>query len=914
MLLAMIVGLLAGFISLLFLGVEPAEATVRSGFEDRLVTSVDRPMGLAFTPDGRMLIPTKPGQVRVYKDGQLLQTPALNIARKVCQTREAGLLGIALDPGFGTAGRNHVYLFYTFAKFGSCPTDWNPANANNPVNRVSRFVMSGDTIDPSSEEVLIDNIPSPTGNHNSGDLSFGKDGNLYATVGDGECDYASNSGCQSLNDASRDRHVLLGKVLRVTRDGGIPAANPYQGTDSARCGVPAANGRTDPGKDCQETFALGLRNPFRFAFDPDASGTRFFIGDVGAGAWDEIDQGEAGADYAWNLCEGNHDNPARAGSVNCSAAPYTPPIHEYSHTTGCSAVTGGAFVPDGAWPAEYDDSYLFNDYVCNKIFELKPRSGGGFAQTEFASGLGAGGPIDMDFGPYQGGQTLYYVTRANGGEVHRISPTGTANRPPSASLTASPTSGSVPLAVDFDGSGSSDPDAGDTLSYLWSFGDGSGTQTTTTPTTSHTYSTKGTYTASLRVQDNHGALSDPATVRIDAANEAPAPSIGSPSADLLFGVGQQITLSGSATDPEDGQLPASSLEWEVLRHHNGDHTHPYFSGTGNDLVFTAPPPEGISATGAGNFLEIQLTATDLDGLSKTVTREVQPNRMDLSFATSPSGLSLQADDLTFVTPKTLTSWEGYGLSVNAPSPQTLSGTTYVFNAWSDGEGQQHEVLTGATPSTYTATFTATSRACTQTGTSAGETLTGTPGDDVICAGAGNDTIKGLEGNDTLKGEGGADKLYGGVGDDTLDGGKGADTADYSGSATAVSASLATDSATGEGSDTFLGVENLVGSRMDDALIGSGANNTLNGGSGADTLSGQDGADKLTGAGGNDTLHGDLGNDTVVGSGGADQHFGDDGDDAVNSKDGVSGNDSLDGGPGTDAKTTDATEKSITGFP
>jgi hypothetical protein len=208
--------------------------------------------------------------------------------------------------------------------------------------------------------------------------------------------------------------------------------------------------------------------------------------------------------------------------------------------------------------------------------------------------------------------------------------------------------------------------------------------------------------------------------------------------------GQQITLSGSATDPEDGTLPASSLQWEVLRHHNGDHTHPYFSGTGNDLTFAAPPPEGISATGAGNHLEIQLTATDSEGLSKTMTREVQPNRVDLTFATipsglSPSGLSLQADDVTFAAPKTLVSWEGYELSVNAPSPQTLSGTTHVFGSWSDGEDQTHDVVTGARPSTYTATF----KTCTITGTANAETISGTSGADVICAGAGSDTIKGL---------------------------------------------------------------------------------------------------------------------------------------------------------------------------
>jgi glucose/arabinose dehydrogenase len=768
------------------------------------MASVDQPIGLAFTPDGRLLVASEPGRLWVYKDGQLLQAPALDISSKVCANYESGVLGVAMDPDFGTPGRNYVYLTYTFKKSGVCPTNWNPTNPDNPVNRVSRFVMSGDTINPSSEEVLIDNIPSPTGYHNTGDLSFGQDGHLYVSVGDGKCDYAGDSGCFNQNDASRDRNVLLGKILRITSSGGIPANNPYQGTDSDRCNL---TGRTDPGKDCQETFASGLRNPFRFAFDPDASGTRFFINDVGGPRWEEIDRGKAGADYAWNLCEGNHDNPNRVGSVGCSAAPYTPPIHEYSHDTGCSAITDGAFVPNSVWPAEHDNSYLFGDYVCNRIFELKPRSGGGFTQTEFASELGEGGPIAMAFGPHSSGQALYYTTYGNGGQLRRIAHIGDANRSPTAAVTANPISGSSPLAVDFDGSGSSDPDAGDTLtSYIWNFGDGSPTQTTTTPTASHTYSTNGTYTATLRVQDNHGALSEAATARIDAGNEGPTPVIESPSADLLYRVGQQIILSGSATDPEDGQLPEGSLEWEVRKHHNGNHTHNVLSGPGNNLTITAPPPEGLISTGAGNYLEVRLTATDSDGLSKTVTRDVQPNRVNVSFASNPSGLSLLINGQTFTAPKTLVSWQDLTLNVNAPSPQTLSGKSYVFASWSDGKAQQHDIVTEATPSSYTATF----KACTKSGTSAGETLNGTSGADVICGMGGNDTIDGMGGNDILLGGDGADKVKGNAG-----------------------------------------------------------------------------ADNLYGEGGNDTL---------------------------NSRDGVSGNDSLNGGAGTDTKVTDATEKSIVGFP
>jgi glucose/arabinose dehydrogenase len=162
--------------------------------------------------------------------------------------------------------------------------------------------MSGDTVDPDSEDVLIDNIPSPNGNHNAGDLHFGNDGYLYVSVGDG-----SRTGpkkCQYKNNASRDRHTLLGKIVRVevNPDGttSIPNDNPFRGSNSARCYDPAPGGnktrRTARGNYCQETFARGFRNPFRMAFDPDTPGTttRFFINDVGGQRWEEIDESEAG--------------------------------------------------------------------------------------------------------------------------------------------------------------------------------------------------------------------------------------------------------------------------------------------------------------------------------------------------------------------------------------------------------------------------------------------------------------------------------------------------------------------------------------------------------------------------------------------------------------------------------------------
>jgi uncharacterized repeat protein (TIGR01451 family) len=666
---------------------DAAAATVPPSFQDTVVTQFSGPTALAFTPDGRLLITAKTGSLRVFKDGTLLATPALNISAKVCSDNERGMLGVAVDPSF--ASNQFVYLYYTFKKFGTCPI----MGADTPVNRVSRFVLpTGNVIDPATEVVLVDNMPSVTGVHNAGDLQFGKDGYMYITIGDG-----GNRPC------SRDQSVLCAKTLRITPSGGIPPTNPYQGTDSARCNV---TGRTDPGKKCQETFAWGLRNPYRMAFDSNAVGTRFFINDVGASTWEEIDLGQSGADYGWDVREGPC---ARGSTSDCGPPPsgMTNPIYWYQHdtvfptgtTNACNSLVGGAFVPNGIWPADYDNTYLFSDFTCGAIFRLKPDGAGGFIRTEFDTGLGVEAPVAMTFGPHGATQALYYVAY-NGGELHRIAFTGTANRSPTAEASADPTSGPAPLDVSFDGRGSSDPD-GDALTYEWNFGDGS--PLATGSTTTHRYATVGTFTATLRVRDGRGGEGTD-TVRIDSGNTPPSPTIVLPAAGATFAVGQPITLRGSAVDDQDGQLEDTALSWTVVRHHEA-HTHPYLSPTqGNDVQITGPAPEDLAAT-TTTYLEIQLTATDSHGLSSSVTRNIHPRLVNISFQTTPSGLNVEVNGSTVTgSPTTIVSWEAWDLNVNAPDQVDGSGQAWTFSSWSDGGTAAHVIRTPASPATYRATF------------------------------------------------------------------------------------------------------------------------------------------------------------------------------------------------------------------
>ena len=671
-------------------------------------TTLNSPTALAFTPDGRMLIALQDGDLRIAQGGSVAGTPALTLGTRACSTSERGLLGAAVDPQFAT--NNFIYLFYTFRKFpgpGACQTG-QPTSATNPVNRVSRFVLPpSNVVDPLSEVVLLDNIPSPNGNHNGGDLRFGKDGFLYVSIGDGGADYAGDSGSAGANDAARDKHVLLGKILRIDRDGGIPPGNPFQGANTGRCNV---NGSTTPGNHCQETYAWGLRNPFRIAMDPNAAGVRFFINDVGQNNWEEIDEGQAGADYGWNCREGRHLN-STFGPCNPVPAGMVDPVFEYQHglsipgTTSpstCAAITGGAFVPNGLWP-NADGAYLAADYACGVIYRItKPAAT--WVASDFVGDLGDSSATSLTFGPYGNSQGLYYTTYAGGGQIWVISYASTGNTVPTANGTAMPVFGAAPLMVTFSAAGSSDPDPGDTLTYFWDFGDGTSTSTAA-PGTTHTYVAAGSYTASLRVRDNHFAFSAPLDFAVAAGNTPPVPQILAPASDAKFAAGQVITLSGSATDPEEGALAGTALSWRVILHHD-QHTHPFFGPvTGASVQFTAPAPEDLAAA-ANSHLEIQLTATDAQGAPASISQALMPHLVGLTFNTDPAGLAVRVNGQAVGHGQSIASWEAWSVSVKAP-PQVSGLQTYYFAGWSDGGASTHALATPAAPAAYTATFSTT---------------------------------------------------------------------------------------------------------------------------------------------------------------------------------------------------------------
>ena len=199
----------------------------------------------------------------------------------------------------------------------------------------------------------------------------------------------------------------------LTTGAALPDNPLYDAAGSADCRT-RGNSAATPTTPCRELFAWGLRNPYRFAFDPNDGGRTFFIDDVGQGTREEVDRGVRGANYGWPVREG-----ACAAGLNPPCAPSTPasgftdPLTDYGRTTG-TFVTGGAFVPNGIWPAAFDGGYLFADGGTGSIW-LRTAAGTVDYGAPFATG--AGGVTDMTFVHEGGGLALYYTS---GSALRRI--------------------------------------------------------------------------------------------------------------------------------------------------------------------------------------------------------------------------------------------------------------------------------------------------------------------------------------------------------------------------------------------------------------------------------------------------------------------------------------------------------------
>jgi glucose/arabinose dehydrogenase len=318
----------------------------------------------------------------VVKNGTVLPVPFIDLHTRVSRGGEQGLLSIAFAPDYASSGR--VYVSYT-----------NVAGDT----RIVRYLVSSDpdVADSLSGDTVLA-VAQPYANHNGGLIVFGPGGYLYVGLGDGGSGGDPHEYGQSLG-------TLLGKILRIDVNGAVgsqqyavPPDNPFVGTAGAR----------------GEIWAYGLRNPWRFSFDRVTGD--LYIGDVGQGAWEEIDVSTAasgrgrGVNYGWNVMEGAHCY----GGGTCSTSGLTLPVVEYDHSNGCS-VSGG-YVYRGSAVPSLRGHYFYADYCDGWIRSFRFANGSATDQRSWTGVLNAGGPISS-FGEDGVGE-MYVVM--HGGRVWKI--------------------------------------------------------------------------------------------------------------------------------------------------------------------------------------------------------------------------------------------------------------------------------------------------------------------------------------------------------------------------------------------------------------------------------------------------------------------------------------------------------------
>lgn len=309
-------------------GPNPLPADFRISLQE-VASGLTSPVYVTSPPaDSRLFVVEQVGRIRIIENGQLLPAPFLDIAGRVLSGGERGLLSVAFHPQYATNGFFYVYFTGLSGEI-----------------RVERFSVSGDRNQASAASAkLILAIPHPRNNHNGGLAMFGPDGMLYLGTGDG-------GGGGDPDGNGQNPATLLGKILRIDVSGGdpyaIPAGNPFAGRTDARA----------------EIWALGLRNPWRFAFDPGA--LTLYVADVGQDQREEVNVVSAargGVNYGWNVLEGTSCYAAST----CTREGFELPVLEYGHDSGQCSITGG-FVYRGSLMPELAGTYFYADYCAGWI-------------------------------------------------------------------------------------------------------------------------------------------------------------------------------------------------------------------------------------------------------------------------------------------------------------------------------------------------------------------------------------------------------------------------------------------------------------------------------------------------------------------------------------------------------------------
>ncbi|MBE1485117.1 ThuA domain-containing protein [Plantactinospora soyae] len=724
-------------------------ASLTSSFEKiSLDSNTNNPMELDVAPDGRVFYIERDGRVQIIKPDTGTTVTAADL--DVFTGNEDGLIGIRLDPGFAT--NNWVYLYYA-------------PNGGGPRNHLSRFTVTGDTVDLASEKVVLQvDTQRNTCCHAGGSMAFDGEGNLYLATGDNTNPFESNSfapiderpGRQDF-DAQRssgNTNDLRGKVIRIHPevDGSytVPAGNLFApGTEKTR----------------PEIYAMGFRNPFRIGVDPQSD--TLYVADYGpdAGAANP-DRGPEGTvewnivgqpgNYGWPYCHGANyayndyqfpsgpsgakfdcaapvnNSPNNTGLTNLPPAIPATVDYDYSGNPlfpeigGGGAPMGGpvyrydpANTSERKWPAYYDGKAMFGEWNQNKMYAFQVTDDGKSLVdiNQLFAGMTFIRPMDFEFGP---DGALYLIEWGSGfggnndnSGIYRIEYIA-GDRAPIAVATADPTSGPSPLTVAFSSEGSRDPDGGP-ITYAWTFGDG-GTSTDANPT--HTYSGPGNYTAQLTVTNDTGRTAV-ANVPVTVGNTAPTVSIEFPPEGGFFDWGDQVKYTVKVTDPEDGTIDCDRVKLQYFLGHD-EHAHPMGEQVGCEGVVQTSLAASHGAD-ANVFAVLEATYTDGGGaggsaaLTGRAIEQLQPKRKQAEYfaATGRAPDAVGTGDPGVQTQAT-TDVEGGFENIAwiedgdywTFDPTNLTGITgFRFRASSAGGGARIEVRAGAVDGPVLATAT-----------------------------------------------------------------------------------------------------------------------------------------------------------------------------------------------------------------
>ncbi|WP_422647451.1 ThuA domain-containing protein [Actinoalloteichus caeruleus] len=671
-------------------GVEAGDCggTVWEYFEKTpLDTAISDPMQLGVAEDGRVFFAERGGAVKVFDPATNATTTAHRL--DVYTGGEDGLVGLALDPDF--AENDWIYLYYS------------PIDSEEDVNRLSRFTVAGNALEPATEEVLLE-VPGyrsrtyPEPGHTGGALAFGPDGTLYLGVGD---DVAPNLSPdwqgyapidwregQEMLDAARtsgNTNDLRGKILRIQPldEGGyaIPEGNLF----------PPGTADTLP-----EIYAMGFRNPFRFSVDqetgylhvsdygPDRGGPTTDRGPEGLVEYNLLKEP---GNYGWPFCHGDNqpyapydpdtgevgekfdcdnlvnESPNNTGLVELP--PAQAPLVWYGYdesphfpelgSGGSGPMSGPVYRYDPDNPSEtkfpeyYDGAHFLYEWTRDYVKEIRLDEDHELLKiNDFLDDEEFRKPMDMAFGPDGALYVLEWGSQFGGGNsdagLYRIE-YNQGQPKPVAVASASRTNGGLPLDVAFSSEGSYDRGGGD-LEFAWDL-TGDGVVDSTEPNPEHRYSRRGVYRAQLVVTNPDGASAH-ANLEITVGNTAPEVSVDWPPKGGFIEFGDDVSYEVSVTDVEDRHTDCDRVLVNPALGHD-DHEHPTedLPGCGN-TVNTADL--GGHPEGANLYYVLNARYTDdgwfdqappLTGYDKVI---LQPKHKQAEYFTDSSGVRVVRDE------------------------------------------------------------------------------------------------------------------------------------------------------------------------------------------------------------------------------------------------------------------------------